>query len=84
MTTRSGGGGRGTSPGAADAKMVCCLAQCQSTVEVGGEVDSLLLYGGYLFVGLHTKGQEGIIKLWNLTSGTYQQLTGHKVSTQKW
>lgn len=49
-----------------------------SCVEVGGEVDSLLLGGGYLFVGLH-KGAEGLIKVWNMASGSSHTLTGHKV-----
>lgn len=53
-------------------------AQCVSSVEVGGEVDSLLLGGSYLFVGLHKAG-EGIIKVWNMSNGSNHLLTGHKV-----
>ena len=29
------------------------VAQCTAVVEVGGEVDSMLLEGSFLFVGLH-------------------------------
>lgn len=57
---------------------MCPAAQCVSCVEVGGEVDSLLLGGGYLFVGMH-KGGEGIIKVWNMATGANHLLTGHKV-----
>jgi len=51
--------------------------QCTSNVDVGGEVDSLLLSGGFLFVGVH-KGGEGIIKIWNMSTGHHHQLPGHK------
>ena len=40
-------------------------ARCASVVEVGGRVDSLLLEGGFLFVGLHVQGVQpppGLIK----------------------
>jgi hypothetical protein len=47
-------------------------------VEVGGPVDSLLLDGGFLFVGLHQK-QEGLIKVWNTATGAEHTLQGHKV-----
>ncbi len=60
--------------------LVLCV-QCAAAVEVGGEVDSLLLGGGYLFVGLH-KGGEGIIKVWNMATGANHLLTGHKVRGQ--
>ena len=48
-----------------------------SNVEVGGQVDSLLLSGGFLFVGLQ-KAEEGIIKVWNTSSGQHHQLPGHR------
>jgi hypothetical protein len=53
--------------------------QVVSTVEVSGEVDSMLLAGGFLFVGFH-KAAEGIIKVWNMSTGTDHILTGHKVT----
>ena len=39
---------------------------CLSVVEVGGQVDSLLLEGGYLFVGIRVLGMQpvpGLIKV---------------------
>ena len=39
--------------------------KCTSSVQVGGRVDSLLLQGGFLFVGLHVAGVNpppGLIK----------------------
>lgn len=39
--------------------------RCASVVQVGGRVDSLLLEGGFLFVGLHVQGvapPPGLIK----------------------
>jgi WD40 repeat protein len=60
----------------------CCLscvpAQCKHTLTVGGEVDSMLISGGFLFVGLHKAG-EGIIKVWNMSTNADHLLTGHKV-----
>ncbi len=54
------------------------------TVEVGGEVDSLLLEGGWLFVGLHAPPPHpggppgpGTIAAYNLASGATARLTGH-------
>ena len=38
---------------------------CTSVVDVGGEVDSLLLEGGFLFIGLHIQAagtRQGLIK----------------------
>uniref|UniRef100_A0A7S3R498 Uncharacterized protein n=2 Tax=Dunaliella tertiolecta TaxID=3047 RepID=A0A7S3R498_DUNTE len=37
----------------------------------------MLLAGGFLFVGFH-KGTEGIIKVWNMATGSDHILTGHK------
>jgi hypothetical protein len=34
----------------------CNLNTCKSEVPVGGYVDSLLLEGGFLFVGIHVQG----------------------------
>ena len=39
--------------------------QCASVVDVGGEVDSLLLEGGFLFVGLNVQAagtRQGLVK----------------------
>ena len=48
-------------------------------VDVGGEVDSLLLEGGFLFVGLHGPPPQrlGAIKAFNLASGASCTLEGH-------
>jgi hypothetical protein len=54
------------------------LVQCVSSVEAGGEVDCLLLGGGYLFAGIR-KASEGIIKVWNMATAASHLLTGHKV-----
>ncbi|KAF5829633.1 WD40-repeat-containing domain protein [Dunaliella salina] len=56
--------------------------QVVSSLEVGGEVDSMLLAGGFLFVGFH-KGTEGIIKVWNMATGSDHILTGHKAIITK-
>lgn len=45
---------------------------------MGGQVDSLLLESGYLFVGLHTQSNQGIIKVWNTASGAEFVLEGHQ------
>ncbi|KAK9909034.1 hypothetical protein WJX75_006342 [Coccomyxa subellipsoidea] len=53
---------------------------CLSVVEVGGQVDSLLLEGGYLFVGIRVQGMQpvpGLIKVYNLTTGAQHDLAGH-------
>ncbi len=50
--------------------------QCTSVVDVGGEVDSLLLEGGFLFVGLHVQAagaRQGLVKARLAPSG----LTSH-------
>ncbi len=52
--------------------------QCISTVDVGGEVDSMLLASPYLMVGYH-QGQEGFIKVFNTETGASQILPGHRV-----
>jgi WD40 repeat protein len=53
-------------------------------VDVGGEVDSLLLEGGWLFVGLHAPPAApggppgpGTIAAYNLASGAHARLAGH-------
>jgi hypothetical protein len=56
--------------------------QCIHTVEAGGDVDSLLLAGGFLFVGV-LKAGEGIIKIWDMATGASHQLPGHRVSADR-
>jgi hypothetical protein len=56
--------------------------QCTSVVDVGGEVDSLLLMSGFLFVGMHTPAKEGIIKVWNMATSAQADLRGHAVIPQ--
>ena len=64
-------------------------AQCLKTVEVGGEVDSMLMESGILFVGMHMAGDKtniqnlpGSVRVYNLQSGSEHTLQGHLVSTQ--
>lgn len=52
--------------------------QCVSAVDMGGQVDSLLLESGYLFVGMHTTSNQGLIKVWNTTTGAEYVLEGHQ------
>lgn len=53
--------------------------QCVSTVDVGGEVDSLLLEAGFLFVGIKTPANQGQIKAWNMATNQETVLEGHTV-----
>lgn len=46
-------------------------------VDVGGAVDSLLLEGGWLLVGLHTPSRAGLIKAFHLATGATGALEGH-------
>lgn len=55
----------------------CATGQCTNTVDVGGEVDSLLIEGGFLIVGLHDN-KEGLIKVWNMSNGSNHMLSGHQ------
>ena len=62
--------------------------QCVRTVEVGGEVDSMLMESGMLFVGMHMPGATsadlkslpGSIRIYNLQAGSEHALQGHLVS----
>lgn len=56
----------------------CETGECQSSVEVGGQVDSVLLEAGYLFVGMHQGQADGLIKVWNTATGAEQSLSGPK------
>ncbi|KFM23747.1 Zinc finger CCCH domain-containing protein 59 [Auxenochlorella protothecoides] len=51
--------------------------RCVSTVDVGGEVDSLLLEAGFLFVGIKTPANQGQIKAWNMSTNQETVLEGH-------
>ena len=58
----------------------CKSRNCLSVVEVGGQVDSLLLEGGYLFVGIRVLGMQpvpGLIKVPLLppTAKTFSDVT---------
>lgn len=55
--------------------------ECTSKVDVGGAVDCLLLEGGFLFVGIHPPGDAaaksaGAIRIWDVSTGAEQQLSG--------
>jgi hypothetical protein len=58
--------------------------QCKSTVDVGGEVDSMLMESGFLIVGLHASGTDfrtsrGGIHVYKLQDGSMNALEGHQV-----
>lgn len=51
------------------------------TIAAGGEVDSMLLSGKMLIVGLHVSPEEGMVRAWNIDSGADVVLPGrHRVS----
>lgn len=50
------------------------------TIAAGGEVDSMLLSGKMLLVGLHVSPEEGMVRAWHIDSGADVVLPGrHKV-----
>lgn len=50
------------------------------TIAAGGEVDSMLLSGKMLIVGLHVSPEEGMVRAWNIDSGADVVLPGrHRV-----
>eukprot|EP00899_Mesostigma_viride_P018666 jgi/Mesvir1/26800/Mv20567-RA.1 len=51
----------------------CNSGQCSSCVPMGVDVHSVLLEGGYLFVGL-----SDVIKCWNMSTSTQMDLLGHE------
>lgn len=53
-----------------------CL-QSMQTIPAGGEVDSMLLSGKMLLVGLHMSPEEGHVKSWNIDTGQEDILPGH-------
>ena len=54
--------------------------QCIQTIDAGGEVDSMLLSGKMLIVGLHSSPEEGMVRAWHIDLGTDLILPGrHRV-----
>lgn len=61
----------------------CTTGQCVSTVQVGGEVACMLVFAGFLFVGLKTKAGAGQVKAWNMQSNLeYPPMEGHTGAVQ--
>ncbi len=54
----------------------CTSGQCVHTQEVGGEVDSMLVEHGWLFVGVKTREGRGEVKGWAL-GGAHAGIVGH-------
>ncbi|DBA65769.1 TPA: hypothetical protein ACH3X2_002809 [Trebouxia sp. C0005] len=50
--------------------------QCIQTIDAGGEVDSMLLSGKMLLVGLHCSPEEGMVRAWHIEQGTDLVLPG--------
>lgn len=50
-----------------------------STVQVGGEVACMLVFAGFLFVGLKTKAGAGLVKAWNMATNQEYCMEGHTV-----
>ena len=58
------------------------MLQCIQTIDAGGEVDSMLLSGKMLIVGLHCSPEEGMVRAWHIDLGTDLVLPGrHRVSS---
>lgn len=55
----------------------CQTGECEATTQVGGEVDSMLMQGGFLFVGVKTTQGQGQIKVWNMSNMQHTVLEGH-------
>ena len=57
----------------------CATGQCVFTSEVGGEVDSMLVEHGWLFVGVKTPEGRGEVRGWALAGGAGGEgrLEGH-------
>ena len=54
--------------------------QCIQTIDAGGEVDSMLLSGKMLIVGLHVSAEEGMVRAWHIDTGSDVVLPGrHRV-----
>ena len=62
-------------------RLVYLDMQCIQTIDAGGEVDSMLLSGKMLIVGLHVSSEEGMVRAWHIDLGTDLVLPGrHRVS----
>jgi WD40 repeat protein len=44
---------------------------------VGGEVDSMLIEGGFLFAGVKSTTGQGVVKAWNMATNQEMALEGH-------
>lgn len=55
----------------------CTTGECTSVLPVGGEVDSMLVEGGFLFVGAKLMTGQGVIKVWNMSTNQQASLEGH-------
>ncbi|KAH7616882.1 putative Zinc finger CCCH domain-containing protein 48 [Nannochloris sp. 'desiccata'] len=55
----------------------CTSGECTSTVPVGGEVDSMLIEGGFLFAGVKSTTGQGVVKAWNMATNQEMVLEGH-------
>lgn len=55
----------------------CQTGECEATTQVGGEVDSMLMQAGFLFVGVKTAQGQGQIKVWNMSNMQHTVLEGH-------
>ncbi len=55
----------------------CQTGECEATTQVGGEVDSMLMQAGFLFVGVKTTQGQGQIKVWNMSNMQHMVLEGH-------
>ena len=61
-------------------RFVCLDLQCIQTIDAGGEVDSMLLSGKMLIVGLHVSAEEGMVRAWHIDTGSDVVLPGrHRV-----
>lgn len=50
-------------------------------MQVGGEVDSMLIEAGFLFVGVRIANGQGLVKGWNMATNAEFHLEGHTVRT---
>lgn len=60
----------------------CTTGECVSTVQVGGEVACMLVFAGFLFVGLKTKAGAGLVKAWNMATNHEYCMEGHTGAVQ--
>ena len=70
----------GVTPSHSPMQFVCLDLQCIQTIDAGGEVDSMLLSGKMLIVGLHVSTEEGMVRAWHIDTGSDVVLPGrHRV-----